>query len=675
MKKISKLILIIIITCISILCISIFTEDEYYRLRHMEDEISQDKIYLTGESIESSKLLDKFNDLSDKYKVSIVKTTVTDSYNKLLMINEDTFPYDRFGGYFDKDDLPKNLPVFMNIEKLMLVDMKSYYDLTGESINGEYTLVSNADYDKEGFLDELSYFLSTSKNDLTEKKYGSGYTYINNTSIFSSVAIIVFLLALILISVYHPLVNMDKIGIFKLLGIKEFDILKSYMLPNILTIIITSIILDMVIYILNSYIPEKFFTILILMQLAMLLVYILVSFFISRIIKHITISNMINKFVSMKWIHFVNFALKIGVTIFTVGALFLLGESFNLTFNSLKQADFYTRKSPDYLTGEFIDESNARMTINSQEYVKIPYDAYKNMVKNIDDVNYICYQKFEPYWKNRSFEKGKFFEVLNVNANYLKKLGFKIHNGKNVIYVPSYMKDDNIEEIFSYFFYQTNDVNNIDERRLKDIKIDIYYYDRDLETITYDEDKLLVKNPIINLVDDMNMNHQEMLGLTVTGINNSIKIKNTKENREKIEKIYGKYNGEYHMKFSSISSIFSERLDEYRSLLLKVLSVIFSLTLLTIFISFFIIEGYFLTEKRYVHVTKLLGHKFVDRFNIIFILIGLIDLIAFVALAFISKNPLILAIFAILFLIDVLQIIGFIKVKDKKNLSSNLKGA
>lgn len=67
----------------------------------------------------------------------------------------------------------------------------------------------------------------------------------------------------------------------------------------------------------------------------------------------------------------------------------------------------------------------------------------------------------------------------------------------------------------------------------------------------------------------MDMNHNEMLGLTVTGINNSIKIKNTKENREKIEKIYEKYNGEYHMKFSSISSIFSERLDEYRSLLLK----------------------------------------------------------------------------------------------------------
>lgn len=74
-------------------------------------------------------------------------------------------------------------------------------------------------------------------------------------------------------------------------------------------------------------------------------------------------------------------------------------------------------------------------------------------------------------------------------------------------------------------------------------------------------------------------------------------------------------------------------------------------------------------------MTKLLGHKFIDRFYIIFILIGLIDLIAFLALAFISKNTLILVIFAILFLIDVLQIIGFITVKDKKNLSSNLKGA
>ena len=82
------------------------------------------------------------------------------------------------------------------------------------------------------------------------------------------------------------------------------------------------------------------------------------------------------------------------------------------------------------------------------------------------------------------------------------------------------MKDVNIEEMFAYYFYQTNNIKEIEEDKLKDIDIDIYYYDKDIEAITYDEDKPLVKNPIISLVDDMNMNSSEMQALSNTGINN-----------------------------------------------------------------------------------------------------------------------------------------------------------
>jgi len=675
MKKINKLIIFLITVCISILCINIYIVNEYQRIRHLEKEISQDCIYLKEETIETDKLLNELSELSDKYKVSFVKTASSNNdYYKLLMINGETFPYESFGGEFKKDDLPKNLPVFMNIGSLTIADMNNYYKETGDSVNGEYTIISNEPYDRDSLVKELSGFLSTSPEELIKKSQGSSYSYINNTSIFSTIAILVFLLALLFVSVYSPLVNMDKIGIQKLLGIKEIDILKSYMLGSILTIVITSIIIDIGIYIINSYIPDNFYTSLIIMQLSILLVYMIIGLLLNKVINHITISNMIKGFVSMKWVHFINFALKIIVSIFVVGSLYMLSMSFDFTFDSLKKADFYTRKSPNYLTGEYINESNERLFMKSKEYSKIPYDAYKNMVKNIDDVCYIDYRKFEPYWSNNSYEKGKSFDVLNVNDNYIKKLGFNPNIGENVLYVPSTMKDVNIEEMFAYYFYQTNNIKEIEEDKLKDIDIDIYYYDKDIEAITYDEDKPLVKNPIISLVDDMNMNSSEMQALSNTGINNPIKIENTKKNREIIDKIYKKYNGEYYMKFSPISSIFKDRLEEYKSFIIKVSIALISLIILSIFVSFFIIQGYFLTENRYLNVTKILGHRLIDRFRILFILIGILDLAAIIVLSILTKNRLILAIFSIFILIDILLIIAFIKVKDNKNLVAKLKG-
>ena len=236
------------------------------------------------------------------------------------------------------------------------------------------------------------------------------------------------------------------------------------------------------------------------------------------------------------------------------------------------------------------------------------------------------------------------------------------------------MKDVNIEEMFAYYFYQTNNIKEIEEDKLKDIDIDIYYYDKDIEAITYDEDKLLVKNPIISLVNDMNMKPSEMQALSNTGINNPIKIENTKKNREIIDKIYEKYNGEYYMKFSPISSIFKDRLEEYKSFIIKVSIALISLIILSIFVSFFIIQGYFLTENRYLNVTKILGHRLIDRFRILFILIGILDLAALIVLSILTKNRLILAIFSIFILIDILLIITFIKVKDNKNLAAKLKG-
>lgn len=237
------------------------------------------------------------------------------------------------------------------------------------------------------------------------------------------------------------------------------------------------------------------------------------------------------------------------------------------------------------------------------------------------------------------------------------------------------MKDEDLKEILSYYLADIRDVSNIDYEKLNKIKIDFYYYDNNLEVVTYDEKKPLVKNPIISLVDDLNMSKKIQSTLPRTGIENPIKIENTEFNRQTIEDIYETYDGKFAMKFSPISSILQESLDEYRSLIIKVLSVFILLTLMSIFISFFIVVGYFITENTRLNVTKLLGHKIIDRFAILFTTIGIIDATFLILLIIISKNKLSIAIYVLYIIIDLALIVSFIRYNDKKSLSSKLKGA
>ncbi len=675
MKNLNKFILIIIVVISSMLCTNIFIVKEYQRLRNFEKTDGSIQIYIKDANVKTDDFLDELSSLSKKYNVSFIKpSSKQHNYYKSMIIDDDTFPYNKFGGYFNSENLPKKLGVFMKIGTLNFVDMKEYFDKTGDSINGEYSIISEKESEYDKLVVDLAEYLNQNPDTLMEKRYGSGFTYINNTSIFTSIGIVVALLTLLLVSIYTPLLQMRKIGIEKLLGIKKIDILKSLMLPNILTIILTSVLVDISVLLYNTYIPAYFLISLIFLQMLIILIYLIIGLALNYIIKKISISNMIKGFTSIKWLHFINFAFKIVFSIFTLGTLALLAISFNFTFDSLKQADFYSRKSPDYLTGEVIYSSEGAYTSGSEDR-KNQYAAYKKMIERINDVKYIAYNSFEPYWYNNKYSRGYAIDILNVNESYLNDLGLKAHKGENVIYVPSSMKDKDLKEILSYYLADIKDTNDIDYEKLKKINIDIYYYDDTLETITYDEKKPFVKNPIVSLVDDLNMTEKVQSSLPRTGISNPIKIENTKYNRQTIEDIYKIYDGKFAMKFSPISSIFQERLDEYKSLIFKVSSVFVLLTVMSIFISFFIVEGYFLTENDYLNVTKLLGHKIFDRFAILFSIIGVIDAIFLILLILISKNWLASGIFILYILIDLLLIVFFIRFNDKKSLSSKLKGA
>lgn len=415
MKKLNKFILIIIVIITSVLCINIFIVQEYQRLRNFEKTDQSIEMYVRDANVKTDEFLDKLYFLSEKHNVSFVKSSSKQhNYFKSMIVDEKTFPYDRFGGFFKIDDLPKEMGVFMNIGTLNLVDMKDYYKNTGDSINGEYSIISKDHIDYDKIIIELADFLNQNPEALMEKRYGSGFTYINNTSIFTTIGIVVSLLALALVSVYSPLLQVRKIGIEKLLGISKNNILKSLMLPNIITIVLASILVDISILLYNTYIPPYFFISLVLLQVLIIIIYLIIGLAINYIIKKISISNMIKGFTSVKWIHFINFAFKIVFSIFTIGSLYLLSLGFNFTLDNLKQADFYSRRSPDYLTGELIYSNEGGYTSGSED-IKYQYSAYKQMIERIDDVRYINYSAFEPYWYDNKFTRGYNIDILSVN--------------------------------------------------------------------------------------------------------------------------------------------------------------------------------------------------------------------------------------------------------------------
>ena len=673
MKRVSKVLLVFISIILGVLCTNIFIVKEYQRLRNFEKTDDSLEIYVREANFKTDDFLEELQYLSDEYGVSFATShDKGHDYIKSFMIQEETFPYEEFGGYFDPSD-ESALPVFMNVGTLKLVDMLSFYKESGDSINRTYQIISNKDYDREGLLNDLADFLATDRKDLTEKKFGSGFSYINKTSIYSVLAIGLGIIALFFVSIYTPLMEIRKIGINKLMGIGTFDILKKYMVPNILIIFIASLLVDGFLFAINTYRPQGFMSFLVMMQALLLLIYLLTGLIVFFIVNKITINKLLKGFISLKWLHFINFAFKIAFSVFSI--LSLYSTSFVLDFRSdlVNQAYIYNKYAPDLLSSEFVKEDDDRLFMKTEEYVKIPYDAYKNLIKRIDDVYFIYYDNYRPSVYDDDYDKEVSFEVLNVNANYLKELGLEAKPGENVLYLPKSLEGENLEDVFKYYFDDSKSTKDIDKNKLKQISIDIYYYDKDIKTLSYNDNKPLIENPIISLVDDYNMTKKQMRSLGNSSLKNPIKIKNTEENRQIIEDVYSKYEGTYYLKFSPIQSIFNEQLSTITETIIMAASTFVGLTILSIFVSYFTIQAYFLTEERYLNVSKLLGHGIIRRFKALFTLIGLIDGLSLVSLAVMTKNIYVVGLYALFILVDIILIFTFIKIKDKKSLVRELK--
>ncbi|MDO5046925.1 MAG: DUF1430 domain-containing protein [Anaerococcus sp.] len=676
MKRMNKVILAAITILFGILATNIFMVREYQRLRNFGKSEQSLEFYIRDARIDQDDFIGELYYLSDKYGLSFLKANNKDSiYYKALVVDEESFPYDKFDGKFDLDSSPKNFPSFMNIGKIRLVGMGDYFEESGDSISGEYSIIGENRENLDSLLEELSQFLSISKEELLSKPYETGFTYINNASIFSAIGLFIAYVLLVISSIYRPLFEMRKIGVEKLLGISSFDILKSYLLEGLLTIVITSLVFDLGIYAINSYIPSGFMRFLILSQSLIIISYLIIEFFSYNIIDNITISKMIKKFTSLRWVNALNFTFKLAISVFAVASLYLLSLSFNLTFDSLNQAKFYVGNSQDYLANEYGRESASRLSMKSTDLVKLPYHAYKKLNARIDDLNYIYYDTYTPFVYDDTYDQSKTYEILNVNDTYLKKLGLKISDKKNTIYIPKTMSyDKNLDKAFRYYLTYIKDANNIDMDEVSNTPINIIYYDKDIQSITYNEEKPIVNDPIIALVDDYNMNFKHKLFLLNTGIESPLKIKNTKENRQIIEDVYDDYQGEYYLKFSSISSIMKEVIDEYRLLIAKTSSIFIILTLLSFFISFVLIQGYFLTKNRFLNVSKLMGYRLFDRFKSLIAFVGTVDLISLASLYLTSRNFLVALIFLAYAVIDFILIFAFIRAKDRKSLVNELKG-
>lgn len=167
----------------------------------------------------------------------------------------------------------------------------------------------------------------------------------------------------------------------------------------------------------------------------------------------------------------------------------------------------------------------------------------------------------------------------------------------------------------------------------------------------------------------------EKILLANTGLNNPLKLENTKSNQEVVKNIIDKDSYKnLNLKFSSINSILGDITSSYKQSIQIFSVILVFLFLLSVFTSVFLVNCIVFSDRKKIAIHKLFGFKLFDRYNTLFIIFSSIYLVQLLCVFLFSKTILLIPYILLTLLIDGTVIVQVIMRKEKNSLSTVLKG-
>lgn len=690
MKKLVMLCCATIALCFSLLVLNLFRTNEINRINHIEDGLYTTKFFPSGSHHSSDELLEKLNELAQKYRVSFVKTEQSDIVTKAVVLYSETFPADNFGletvtfsreqdvyASFKVKNQVGTIEIFLDAKPIQLLQMSEFFKDESRSINGSYAIVSTYEYDVAAIMEELSEFFGIEVSKLREQKTYSVVGYINQDLIISVVIIAIAFLILVLATIYQPLVEMKKIGVKKLLGYTNKAIFLEYISPNLLTLLIVSLLFDLSCLLFLSAFPRYFFMSLIWGQLIVLLLFLVLSVLVYTLLQQITVGKMLKGFLNFKLAIWLNYGLKLLLTIFIAVVLFFISNVMSDMQTQLEYQRHWKTEGGNYMTMEtykMSSELREKMMSAPEAYYNYFADLFEKLEKDVDAI----YVRSERMDAAQRFDNTVFSEldVMYVNQNYLKSIHQFIPEkieGK-VFFVSEQLRNQEkqLRPILQQIYHQLLSYEEQEIKTYKELEVSIIYYEDNLEVFPYNEDiQENFKNPIFVLTSD-EMLYEEKAYLTNTGVSNPMKVVNNQSSMEATKAILNQLTDGTEMKFSSLYAIQQSMVHSLEDGVKNFSFLVLILLVLNVIVSYFMVSILFVCQKQFIRVVRLLGWKLFDRYKTTFTVLASIYLLGFI-FAILGGQVIVMLGQLLYILFDVLLVVIFLLRNEQKNLSKQLK--
>lgn len=694
MKKILSIALAIAMICTSLIILNLYSTYEIKRINDIEMTDSSFKFYVKNTTKTDQETLEFFQKISEQYKVSVVKTDVTNNgVVKSIILNKETFPAFQisnipisFDTQKDKIYTNKEIPIFFDVKKIELQSMNHYFDDATKSINGTYSITSTQEIDKEAVMNNLSEFFGQSIDDLNTPSNFFKVGVVNQNLIISSIIISLCLVIIVIGSIYNPINNLKLIGIKKLLGFSNHTIFWETLLPLLSVLISIGIIMDTVFIMFIKNNSLQFFAYMLLGQFLLILLYVIISLIVQLFVNKITVISMLKNFSNFNLGLYVSYGIKI--LIVSLLCVMVTGISLNMKdmFTQLNYQKTWEKKGGDYVTIENYIPSDRlweNMQLRNNESLNFFYTLYTN-IKHITPTEYVRSEQISPSerFNTSNFEKWNSVPVMYVDATYLENAGLFKHDlpqvkdspQKNFFIPKKYEADSNEVILLAQELYKSlfsfEDQQSINSQ---DLSVNIIFYDTDINTFSYMDSPNSFKNPFFVLVDDDHMLFEEKAYLSDTGLSNPMKIKKSSNLNEKLTRIVNTLDDQTKINFSTLSSIKATNIDSIKDGIRNIGILSLILGVLNILISTFIVSIVFLTKREKLTITKFLGWKLFDRYKSIIYVFALIYLIPLITL-FVTMSPIIVIIVFLGYMVlDIMILLAFAFAHEKKKLNLAMK--
>ncbi len=611
---------------------------------------------------------------------------------------------------------------FLGDDKVEIWTLTRFMSERG-SLDGDYIVSSDNPNSIVKFINEFSKQSGISVESLVQQKT---FVVIEKSPIetISIIGIMISLAIFGLLGVFYAIQSSKKIGIMKLNGHSNLSIWENLISSTFFTIIIFTLILDIGIVFLVKNNTVNFMFHIFKIELLILILLLVTSIFIYWIIKRNKISNLIKNMKSVKHIVSLTHVIKSIVFFILVAFSLIIGsglEEANDELDKMKSWESVSdlgvlmnlevgedaasiRQGDSTLANDFanyyqfLEQGGALytnvMTFDPHVQFRTKYDEMTNRYSYVD------------YFDQQIVPQNYTVTTFQINENYLKRFPLYDVNGNKIeisnrkerlILIPESKQDEQkqLEEIYKSSYIDSikssERKQGIENNMIPDVQIKSIIYKEASDgyftfSTAFEKTNYVVHSPIFEVLNNDNMAFFEKSNIYVQGLNFPLKIDfkglSSKQYNQDILQTLEKYHlDDNKLKYMSIGEVFSTQINTLKNackqFTIALIIVFLVMIVITMHLTRLLIEA---NKQRYC-VEKLYGYSFIERYKGVLalelflnaIIIGIASVFTTQGMQ-INMTALSLGIICILFIVNIVIIIMFIKFFEDKSVSQIVKG-